>query len=73
MRMRKTLGEKGKSGSIIGDTKKVKQKTLDGNLLAVYSSSTIAAELLNYKVSTIRTWCRVGMGGGYRWEYENQI
>lgn len=73
MRMRKTLEEKGKSGSIIGDTKKVKQKTLDGNLLAVYSSSTIAAELLNYKVSTIRTWCRVGMGGGYRWEYENQI
>lgn len=44
------------------------QKTLDGDPIAIYASSVIAATLLGLKVHSINSWCRSGVGGGYRWE-----
>lgn len=49
--------------------RKVAQKTLDGRLLAVYASPTIASSLLGHKRRTVTDWCKTGYGAGYRWEY----
>lgn len=49
--------------------KPIKQQTLDGHLLATYQSVKIASQLLNINYPKISSWCRIGYGGGYKWEY----
>lgn len=49
----------------------VLQKTLDGEIIAIYRSAKIAAELLGYQKRSVSGWCRSGIGGGYIWEYVN--
>lgn len=50
--------------------KPIIQKTLDGHLLAKYQSVHIASELLKIEYINLIRWCRNGIGGGYKWEYE---
>lgn len=52
--------------------KTVKQKTLDGVLIAKYFSVSIASELLGYPNNLLTKWCREGIGGGYMWSYDEQ-
>ena len=52
--------------------KPIRQKTLNGEPIAMYKSCKIAAELLRYKESNVVIWCRKGIGGGYLWEYVNE-
>lgn len=51
--------------------KPIQQFTLDGHLLAVYTSVGIAAKLLNIPRGTIKTWlATTGQGNGYIWKYK---
>lgn len=47
----------------------VSQKTLDGVEIARYKSAKIASNLLGLKERSVTSWCRIGFGGGYKWEY----
>lgn len=49
--------------------KPIVQKTLDGHKLATYQSMHIASELLGIEYSKIRSWCKIGIGGGYMREH----
>ena len=49
--------------------KPIIQKTLDGNVLAIYHSPRVAAQLLSVDYVNLSNWCRAGIGNGYRWEY----
>ena len=49
--------------------KPIVQKTLDGHKLATYQSMHIASELLGIEYSKIKSWCKIGIGGGYIWEH----
>lgn len=47
------------------------QYTLEGHLLAKYTSVGIAAQLLNIPKENIKTWlATTGQGNGYIWKYE---
>lgn len=50
-------------------TKRIRQKTLSGEILATYQSSHIASELLKIDYNNLKNWCNNGIGGGYIWEY----
>ena len=53
-------------------SKAVSQFTLEGELIAKYRSVAVASELLNHPKYLLSLWCRKGMGGGYKWRYENE-
>lgn len=48
--------------------KRVRQKNLNGDILAIYQSLNIASELLKIDYNNLDNWCNNGFGGGYIWE-----
>ncbi len=45
------------------------QKTLKGDVLAVYKSPRVASQLLCVDYVNLVNWCRAGIGNGYMWQY----
>lgn len=51
--------------------KSIQQKRIDGEVIAAYCSIDLACALLGYDKNTLEEWCRIGIGGGYLWGYDN--
>lgn len=49
--------------------KRIRQRTLNNEILATYQSSNIASQLLKIDYELLKSWCNKGIGGGYIWEY----
>lgn len=58
--------------SINTQARTVNQITLDNVLIAKYFSVSIASELLGYPNNLLAKWCREGIGGGYKWSYDEE-
>lgn len=58
-----------KSRMLFNAYEPIVQKTLNGDIIAAYKSPRLAASLLNRSPNILRSWLKIGMGDGYRWEY----